>query len=149
MRRGDKRGRVLFTRRSGLPGSWGPRSLSFALVSWFALATPAVPEERARIACSPRSFDVVPGEPIRLELTIEADSAAPVRLQIPEVPLVKLRAVEKHPVRRTAAGDIVHKRVAVWQALEPGRVKLNGIWVEIRGQKQVFPEITIAVRDPG
>ncbi len=64
-------------------------------------------------------------------------------------PLLKLRAIEKLPVRRTRDGVIVHKRVVVWQALEPGTVKIKTLSVETKGQKLLFPEITITVRDPG
>ena len=91
----------------------------------------------------------MPGEPVRLELTVQADSAAPVRLHVPADPLLMLRAVEKLPVRRTNEGVIVHKRVVIWQALEPGTVKMDAISVETQGRKLLFPEITITVSDPG
>jgi hypothetical protein len=86
---------------------------------------------------------------MRLELTVEADSAAPVRVHIPADPLLVLRAVEKLPVQRTSEGVIVHRRVVIWQALEPGAVKMNAISVETRGRKRLFPEISITVSDPG
>jgi hypothetical protein len=60
-----------------------------------------------------------------------------------------LRAVERRPVRRTAEGAIVQQRVVLWQALEPGTVKMKTISVETRGRKRLFPEINITVRDPG
>ena len=62
---------------------------------------------------------------MRLELTVRADSAASIRLHVPGDPLLKLRALEKLPVRRTPEGVIVHKRVVLWQALEPGLVKID------------------------
>ncbi len=108
-----------------------------------------VGEQSARLQCVPRTFLVVPGEPIRLELTVQSDSAAPIRLHVPDVPSLKLRALEKLPVRRTPKGLIVHKRVIIWQALEPGTVKTNGLLVETKGQKLRFPEVTITVSDPG
>ena len=58
-------------------------------------------------------------------------------------------AVEKLPVQRTTEGVIVHQRVVIWQALEPGAVKMKAISVETRGRKLLFPEITITVSDPG
>ena len=119
----------------------------FVLTVFFTLAT--VAQERVRPECTPRTFRVVPGEPMRLELTVRADSAASIRLHVPGHPSLKLRAFEKLPVRRTPEGVIVHKRVVVWQALEPGLVKIDKLSVETRGRRLLFPEITIAVRDPG
>ncbi len=113
----------------------------------FAPATMA--QENVRLASEPRTVQVLPGEPVRLELTVQADSAAPVRWHVPADPLLVLRAVEKLPVQRTKEGVIVHKRVVIWQALEPGVVKMKAISVETRGRKLLFPEITITVSDPG
>ena len=106
-------------------------------------------QESIRLACTPRTFQVVPGEPVRLELTVQARTAAPIRLHVPADPLLVLRAVEKLPVRRTTEGVIVHRRVIIWQAVEPGTVKMNAISVETQGRKRLFPEITITVSDPG
>jgi hypothetical protein len=111
--------------------------------------TTAADKETVRLECTPRTFHVVPGEPIRLELTVRANSAASLRLHIPGNPLLKLRAVEKLPIRQTPQGVIVHKRVLLWQAFEPGAVKLNRLSVETKKRKLLFPEVTITVRDPG
>jgi hypothetical protein len=119
------------------------------LVVLAALASQTMAAEKTRLECTPRTFRVVPGEPMRLELTVRARSAAPVRFHVPGDPLLKLRALEKLPVRRIPEGVIVHKRVVVWQALEPGSVKIDRLLVETKGQKLLFPEVTIAVRDPG
>ncbi len=118
------------------------------LTAIFATATAAT-QKGVRLECSPRAFEVVPGEPMRLELTVRADSAASVRLHVPGNPSLKLRAVEKLPVQRTPEGVIVHRRVVVWQALEPGSVKMDKLSVETKGRKLAFPEVTINVRDPG
>jgi hypothetical protein len=109
----------------------------------------AAGQENLCLACTPRTFRVVPGEPMRVELTVYADSAASIRLHVPADPRLSLRAVEKLPVQRTTEGLIVHKRVVIWQALEPGTVRMKAISVETRGQKLLFPEITITVSDPG
>ena len=127
--------------------TWGALLALMVLTVVFAPAT--VAQERVRLECTPRTFRVVPGEPMRLELTVRADSAAPIRLHVPGDPLLKLRALEKLPVRRTSEGVIVHKRVVVWQALEPGLVKIDRLSVETKGRKLLFPEVTITVRDPG
>jgi ribosomal protein L11 len=113
----------------------------------FAPAAPA--QENIRLACTPRTFQVVPGEPVRVEVTVEADSAAPIRMHIPADALLVLRAVEKLPLERTTTGVIVHKRVVIWQAIEPGTVKMNALSVETQGRRLPLPEITITVRDPG
>jgi len=126
-----------------------PPLLLLLLTVVFAPATPTKAKETVRLQCTPRTFRVVPGEPMRLELTVRADSAASIRLHVPGDPSLKLRAVEKLPVRQTAEGVIVHQRVVVWQGLEPGLIKIDQLSVETKGQKLLFPEVTITVRDPG
>jgi hypothetical protein len=123
--------------------------LCLILPALFCFTLPAMADEPARLACTPRTFQVLPGEPIRVELTVEADSAAPVRIRIPADPLLTLRAVEKLPVERTPDGVIVHRRVVLWQALEPGTATLNALSVETQGRKLLFPQITVTARDPG
>ena len=86
---------------------------------------------------------------MRVELAVRADLADPIRLHVPAKPSLVLRAVEKMPVRRTKEGVIVHRRVVIWQALEPGAVKMDAISVETDRRKLLFPEITITVSDPG
>lgn len=131
------------------PTSSGAVSLLVLLLLTFVLAPATVAQETVRLECIPRTFRVLPGEPMRLELTVRADSAASIRLHVPGHPSLKLRAVEKLPVRRTPQGVIVYKRVVVWQALEPGLVKIDKLSIETRGRKLLFPEVTITVRDPG
>jgi len=109
----------------------------------------ATAAENLRLTCAPRTFQVVPGEPVRLQLTVQADSAVPFRWHVPREPLLKLRAIEKLPVRLTAEGVVVYERVVVWQGLEPGTVKIENLSVETKGQKRRFPEVTIHIRDPG
>lgn len=129
--------------------SRGKAILPGVLTLLLLFTSTALAQEKVRLACSPRTFQVVPGEPLRLELTVQADSAAAVRIHIPGDPLLLLRAVEKLPVERTREGLIVHKRVVIWQALEPGAIKMQSLSVETQGRKLLFPEITITVRDPG
>lgn len=120
------------------------------LLPLLLLCTPlAMAQENVRLACEPRTVAVVPGEPVRVEFTVQSASAAPVRVHIPADPLLMLRAVEKLPVRRTAEGVIIHKRVVIWQALEPGAVTMKAISAETQGRKRLFPAITITVSDPG
>jgi hypothetical protein len=120
-----------------------------ALVALLLLPGPPATAQEPHLACVPRRFEVMPGEPVRVEFSIEAHSAEPIHLRIPADSLLLLRAVEKLPLRRTNEGTIVHRRAVLWQALEPGSVTLNAISVEIRGKEYLFPPITITVRDPG
>jgi len=126
--------------------AWG--ALFVLLVLTIVLAPATVAQERVRLQCTPRTFRVVPGAPMRLELTVRSDSAASFRWHVPGDPLLKLRALEKLPVRRTPKGVFVHKRVVVWQALEPGLVKIDKLSVETKRRKLLFPEVSITVRDP-
>lgn len=107
-----------------------------------------IPTDKIRLQCTPRTFRVVPGEPMRLELTVRADSAAPVVFHVPSDSRLKLRALEKLPVRRSREGDIVHQRVVVWQGLLPGTVRMKTLSVQTRGRKLLLPEVTITIRDP-
>jgi hypothetical protein len=125
---------------------WVAAFVLSVLTTVFAPATLAEP--RVRLQCTPRTFRVVPGEPMRLELTVRSDSAASYRWHVPSEPLLKLRAIEKLPVRRTPKGVIVHKRVVVWQALGPGLVKIDKLSVETKQRELLFPEVSITVRDP-
>jgi hypothetical protein len=146
------------------PGASAPRweaalPPSASAPLWLAVLPPLlillVPEALAaapkniRLACEPRAVVVVPGEPVRVELSVQADTAAPVRIHIPAHPALMLRAVEKLPVRQDPRGFIVYRRSVIWQPLEPGPVKLDAISAEIGGRKLRFPEISITVRDPG
>ena len=128
-----------------------PRNSLLVLFVLTAALAPAkaAEKETIRLDCTPRTFQVVPGEPMRLQLTVRTNSAASLRLHVPGDPSLKLRAMEKLPVRQTPEGVIVRKRVVVWQALEPGVVKIDKLSVETKGRKLLFPEVTITVRDPG
>ncbi len=115
---------------------------------FFLLALTAMAEDSVRLTCTPQTFQVVPGEPMRLQLTVQAESSMALRLHVPPEPLLKLRAIEKLPVRRTREGVVVYKRVVIWQGLEPGTVKIKTLSVETKTQKWLFPEVSITVRDP-
>ncbi len=139
---------MLLDRRFRQDGSTTTMPLELLLLLLLS-ASVTMAQENVRLDCAPRTFQVVPGEPVRLELTVQADSAAPIRMHLPADPLLLLRAVEKLPVQRTPEGILVHKRVVIWQAFEPGTVKMKAISLETQGRKRLFPEITILVRDPG
>jgi hypothetical protein len=114
----------------------------------FFLAPDSVAEETLRLECAPQTFHAVPGEPIRLRLTVQADSAVALRWHVPDQPLLHLRAVERLPVRLAREGAVVYERVVVWQGLEPGAVNIKKLSVETDEQKWLFPEVTVTIRDP-
>lgn len=97
----------------------------------------------------PREVEVLPGEPIRVLVSARSNSAANIRFHIPPHASLKLRALEKLPVQRSAEGGVVYRRMIVWQALEPGVFKINGLSVETKGRKLPFPVVVVNVRDPG
>jgi hypothetical protein len=106
-------------------------------------------QENVRLACEPRTVAVVPGEPVRVEFTVQC------RFGCPGPGSYSCRSVAGVACGREAAraadhgGLIIHKRVVIWQALEPGAVTMKAISVETQGRKRLFPEITITVSDPG
>jgi len=112
-------------------------------------AAAPTPTDHVRLDCTPRRFHVVPGEPVRLELIVQADSPAPLRWHVPANPSLKVRALEELPVRRTPNGLIVQRRVVIWQGLEPGTLRIKNLAVETGGSKLAFPEVTIIIRNPG
>ena len=123
-----------------------PSGLLYPLL--LVLAPAAMGQEKVQLECTPQTFHVVPGEPMRLQLTVQADSAVPFRWHVPAEPLLRLRAIEKLPVRRTREGVVVYERVVVWQGLEPGTVRITTLSIETKKQKLLFPEVTITIRDP-
>lgn len=113
------------------------------------LASNALADDDLCVNCQPRVFEVVPGQPVRLELTLEVDAAVTTCWHVPKVSMLKLRAIEKLPVRKNQAGTIVYRRILVWQALQPGEFKLASLSVTAGEQELLFPEVIITVRDPG
>ena len=95
--------------------------------------------DNVRLQCTPRTFRVVPGEPIRLELTVRADSAAPIRLFVPDDPRLKLRALEKLPVRLTRDGCFVCEVGRSAAALMRRHPELPFVWLDLpAGGEGVF-----------
>jgi hypothetical protein len=113
------------------------------------LATTARAEDGVRLTCTPQAFQAVPGEPLRLHLTVHAAAALRFRWLVPDDPRLQVRAIEKLPVQRTRQGLVVYQRVILWQGLEPGTVRIEALAIETRNRKLFFPEVNITVRDPG
>lgn len=113
------------------------------------LATTARAEDGVRLTCTPQAFQAVPGEPLRLHLTVHAAAALRFRWHVPDEPRLQVRAIEKLPVQRTRQGVVVYQRVILWQGLEPGTVQIKTLAIETGNRKLFFPDVTITVRDPG
>jgi len=112
-------------------------------------ASTSLANDGMRLTCEPQSFHVIPGEPMRLQLTVQSDAATSFRLHVPAEPLLKLRTIEKLPVQRTGEGTVIYQRVVLWQGLEPGTVRIKTLSVETQEQTLFFPEVSITIRDPG
>ena len=126
------------------------RAASSALTLTLLVFAPAVMlADDVVLECQPRTFDVLPGEPIRSTLTVRSPSAAAFRLHVPGHPLLKLRATEKWPVKRDPTGTIIYKWIVVWQGLEPGTATVSDLSVKTKKQTRRFPKVTITIRDPG
>jgi len=110
-----------------------------ALASGMALAGEPL------LTCTPQTLRGVPGEPLRIELTVETERAAPVQLRVPAVSNLVLRAVEKVPVRRTKAGTFVQKRIVIWQGTEAGSITLTNLTAVFQGLEKNFPMIGITI----
>ncbi len=103
--------------------------MNFWKVILITLAAGSALAGEPRITCEPRELHGVPGEPLQLEITITADRASPIHIQIPHIDNLHLRTVEKVPIRRTADGRYMHKRIILWQGLEAGSVTLTNLTV--------------------
>lgn len=119
------------------------------LLFLLALVQPLRAGDPPVLTCEPKSLTGVPGEPLRVTLTVESRSAAPMVLHIPESPLLTLRAVEKFPIRLTTEKTVVQERVVIWQGLEAGTVTLNDLSAEIGGVRFPFPPVKITVVEAG
>ena len=89
------------------------------------------------ITCEPCELRGVPGEPLRLEITVEADRAAPIQLRIPAISNLFLRIVEKIPIQRTKEGRYIQKRIVIWQGLEAGSTTLTNLTVSFQTLENV------------
>jgi len=97
------------------------------------------------LTVEPRELRGVPGEPLRIELTVETVDAVPVRLRIPAVSNLLVRTVERIPIRRTESGRFVHQRIVIWQGLEAETVTLTNLIAETSSGRLTFPEVRITV----
>jgi hypothetical protein len=99
-----------------------------------------------RLEARPGELTGVPGEPLVVELVAEVATPAQVKLRVPGVPLLVLRATEKQPVEPGADGGLVFRRRLIWQGLEPGAALLDGICLEIAGREYHFPAVRVTIR---
>ncbi len=97
------------------------------------------------LTIEPHALHGVPGEPLRVELSVETSTVTPVRMRIPETSNLVMMVVEKIPVRRTQTGTFVQKRIVIWQGIEAGQTVLTNLTAEIDGAPHLFPAIGITV----
>lgn len=116
-----------------------PKQILPLLFSGIALAGEPV------LTVEPRELRGVPGEPLRIELTVETADAVPVRLRIPAVSNLLVRTAERVPIRRTESGRFVHQRIVIWQGLEAETVTLTNLVAETSSGRLAFPEVRITV----
>jgi len=97
------------------------------------------------LKCHPQVLRGIPGAPLRTELIVETPDAKPIRVLIPAVSNLFLRAVEKIPIQRTADGQFIQKRIVIWQGVEAGSVTITNLSAEIDGSTNLFPVLNITV----
>ena len=68
--------------QAGIRVTAGPVVLRSLLL---LIAPKTLAQEDIRLACEPRTFQVVPGQPVRLELNVKARTAVPIRLHVPPI----------------------------------------------------------------
>jgi len=122
-----------------------PRSVLGVLFGLLFPFLPALAGDQTVLKCEPPAIRGVPGEPLRVSLTVESPSASQVLIHIPEIPFLSLRAVEKIPVRLSGRGTVIHERIVIWQGLEAGRISLGNLTADIDGKSHAFPPIEITV----
>lgn len=122
------------------------RSMKFKKTScfMFIFATTALAGEPV-LTASPRELRGLPGEPLRVELTVVTPDAQPVRLSVPSASNLVVRTVERIPVQRTSDGRFVQKYTVLWQGTASGSITLTNLTAVFRDKKAVFPAIGITI----
>lgn len=116
------------------------RTLLFCILSAATLAA-----GETVLTVEPQTLSGIPGEPLRVELTVETGHAAPVQVRIPSVSNLVLRTVEKIPIQRTKTGAYVQKRIIIWQGTEAGTVTLTNMTAVFQGLEETFPNLGITI----
>ncbi|MDD2601291.1 MAG: hypothetical protein PHO37_19070 [Kiritimatiellae bacterium] len=98
------------------------------------------------LALEPRSLSGVPGEVLRVELTVEAERAENALLRVPHTSNLVLRAIESYPVERNRHGRFVQKKALLFQGVEAGSCVMTNLLVEINGTLHPMPPLVIEVR---
>lgn len=97
------------------------------------------------LTASPRELRGLPGEPLRVELTVVTPDAQPMHLSVPATSNLVVRTVEKNPIQRTADGRFVQKYTVFWQGTASGRITLTNLTAVFRDKNAVFPTIGITI----
>jgi ribosomal protein L11 len=109
---------------------------------WFCtlLVSSGLANDAVMLKCDPQVLHGLPGEPLRVELTVETERATAIQLRIPAVSNLVLRTVEKVPIQRTATGRFVQKRIIIWQGIEAGSTTLTNLTVVFQGLENSDPK---------
>jgi hypothetical protein len=105
----------------------------------------AVAGGTARISATPRTVTGVPGEPLRVTVTVETERVEPLQLRLPVVSNLVLRAVERIPVQRTRAGRYIQRRVILWQGVASGETTLTNLMAEVGATTNRLPPIAVTI----
>jgi len=101
---------------------------------------------QVKLTMEPCTLSGMPGEALRIELTLESEGAQSVVLRVPQASNLVLRAVEKYPVARTREGRFVYKRRLLLQGVEAGVTVMTNLLFEVGGEAHCFAPLTIEVR---
>jgi hypothetical protein len=112
---------------------WNNGTMEHWKIILVALAATSALAAEPKITCEPRELRGLLGQPLQLEVTVETDRAAPIKIQIPGDDLLLLHSVEKNPIQRTEAGRYVQKRIIIWQGVEAGSTILTNLTVRSQG----------------
>lgn len=121
--------------------------MNYLKIGLLALTAATALAAKPLLTCTPRELHGIPGEPLKLEVTVETDRVLPVQIRIPSVTNLVLRMVEKIPIQRTENGRYIQKRIIIWQGIEAGSTSLTNLAVHTETDILYFPAVEIAVGD--
>ena len=113
---------------------------SWLILSAFILAGTSWAGEPT-IRREPSQLRGIPGEPLKLVITVETDRATPIQLRIPSIQHLILRTVEKTPIQRTATGRYIQERTILGQGIEAGSTTVTNVTVVFQGLEKTDSKV--------
>jgi hypothetical protein len=114
-------------------------------ISFFVLTLSVLSIAEPKLTCTPQTLRGIPGEPLKVELTVETDRVQPIQLMVPPASNLALRTVEKIPIQRTSEGRYIQKRIVIWQGIEAGSTSLTNLAVQAGSETYNFPTLGITI----